>query len=147
MIKYIKRLLIILAFVFSANTMSAQNSILLNYGNYNEWVLSNNTCNGCSSFFAMVVNNPTPSNGYYYYDIYLWGNSFYSNGYAANTYIKSVNVYMLTPSGTWNSVIPYSYLIVPPKSDVFDGYFYVGYIYSTSKMQSIKITWVNTSVW
>lgn len=146
MIKYIKNLLVILAITFSCNAIS-QNDITIEPGQYSQWSMSNQTCYGCGSFLTMVVNNPVQSKGYYYYDIYFWSNSFYTNGYAANTYIKQVNIYAQDPSGRNTLVLTFPYTVVPPKSDAFNGYFYVGYVYSTSAMQKIKITWSNVNVW
>jgi hypothetical protein len=144
---WIRNLILAIAIVFSFGNSNAQNSITIGNGNYNTWVSSNDACYGCGSFYVMIVNNPNQADGYYYYDIYFWSNSYYTTGYVANTYIKSVNIYMLNPSGLWNPVLSFPYVVVPPKSDYFNGYFYIGYIYSTSRMQSIKTTWSNISAW
>lgn len=145
--KWFRNFLIILLTVFSLNTASSQNSLTIGPSNYNNWVLSNNTCYGCGSFYVMVVNNPNPINGYYYYDIYFWSNSYYSNGYAANTYIKPVNIYAIGPDGVGTLVLTFTYAVVPPRSDVFNGYFYVGYVYSMSAYQKIKINWSSATAW
>lgn len=144
---WFKKTLLTLAIIFSIGNTMAQNSVLISNYNYNTWLLSNNTCSGCGSFFVMVVNNPIPSNGYYYYDIYFWSNSFYTNGFAANTYIKPVNIYIINPEGVAVPVLNFTYAVVPPKSASFNGYFYVGYVYSMSSMQKIKISWSNVSAW
>ena len=146
--KWFKNLLIILAAVILFNKeISAQSTIIIDNSNYKTWQAYGNTCAGCGSFFVMVSNNPVPINGYYYYDIYFWSNSFYQNGYASNTYIKQINIYATGPNGVDNLVLKFPYAVVPPKSNVFNGYFYVGYIYSFSAMQKIKISWVSASAW
>jgi hypothetical protein len=145
--KWFRNILIVLLILVCTSKSHAQTSITIGSDDYSSWVLSNPTCYGCGSFFTMVVNNPNPIDGYYYYDIYFWSNSFYSNGYAANTYIKPVYVYALDPSGKSTLVLNFSYAVVPPKSVSFNGYFYVGYVYSTSANQKIKISWSNISAW
>ncbi len=143
---WIKNLLLTLTFLLSFNIVKAQ-SISISNGYYNTWLLSNESCYGCGSFYVMVVNNPTQANGYYYYDIYFWSNSFYGNGYAANTYIKPVYIYVVNPDGYEKLVLTFKYAMVPPKSNSFNGYFYVGYVYSTSPSQKIKLNWSSASAW
>lgn len=143
---WIKNLLLTLTFLLSFNTVKAQ-SITVSNGYYNTWLLSNESCYGCGSFYVMIVNNPNQVDGYYYYDIYFWSNSFYGNGYAANTYIKPVNIYAVSPDGYNKLVLTFSYAVVPPKSNSFNGYFYVGYVYSMSPSQKIKINWSSASAW
>ena len=145
--KWFKNLLLIIAVIFSINTTIAQTNITIGNGSYNSWALSNTACYGCGSFYTMIVNNPNPIDGYYYYDIYLWSNSYYTNGYAANTYVKPINIYTLDPFGKSKLVLTFAYVVVPPKSASFNGYFYLGYVYSTSAMQKIKLTWSNVSAW
>ena len=147
MIKWIKKLLITLSIVLCSSNINAQNFFVVGNGNYSTWNLTNQTCYGCGSFFIMVANNPTPSNGYFYYDIYFWSNSFYTNGYAANTYIKEINVYAVDPKGRDVPVLYVPYTLVPPKSYSFNGSFYIGYVYSVSPIQTIKISWSSASAW
>jgi hypothetical protein len=142
-----KKIIIILFAILSFNSIKSQNVITIGNENYNQWVLSNNTCYGCGSFYVMVVNNPTPIKGYYYYDIYFWGNSFYSNGYAANSYIKFIDIYGNDHRGINIPILNFQYIVVPPKSYTFDGYFYVGYVYSLSSTQRIQITWSTVNPW
>jgi hypothetical protein len=140
--------IITLFFVFLSFTdIKSQNFITIGSENYNQWILSNNTCYGCGSFYVMVVNNPTPVKGYYYYDIYFWSNSFYANGYAANSYIKFIDVYGTDYKGNNIPVLNFQYVVVPPKSYTFNGYFYLGYVYSLSSTQRIQITWSTVNPW
>jgi hypothetical protein len=144
--KWFRNLLltIVTAFAFNAN---AQGNIEINYNQYNQWVLSNQPCVGCGSFFVMVVNNPNPNNGYYYYDIYLWTNSSYRNGFIASTYLKNINFYLVGASGNEIKVFNMVYAVVPPKSSYFNGYFYIAYVYSLSPSQTIKLTWSEANPW
>lgn len=144
--KWFKCILISLCLLLISPAKS-QNSMEIGSGNYGAWQLSNKSCYGCGSFFVMVVNNPKPAKGYYYYDIYLWSNSFYTNGYAANTYVKQISVYTLDPEGKEYFIFKMPYVVVAPKSESFNGYFYLGYVYSTSAMQDVKIKWFNSSAW
>lgn len=145
--KWIKNLVLILAVVFSIGSTNAQKNTIIGDGSYNVWIVSNPTCYGCGSFYSMVVNIQQPSNGFYYYDIYFWSNSYYTNGYTSNTYIKQINIYALDQSGKNTLVLTFPYVVVHPKSELFNGYFYVGYVYSTNSMQKINITWSSASSW
>lgn len=145
--KWLRSILVAIMLVFSCNELTAQNNLTIGSESYNTWMLTSKACYGCSSFFIMIVNNPNPIKGYYYYDIYFWSNSYYANGYAANTYIKQVGVYTIDPAGIERFIFKTPYVVVAPKSNNFNGYFYVGYVYSTSAMQVLKITWLKADVW
>lgn len=147
MINWFKKIILSTLLVFFGYKTCAQNTIILTPYNYKTWVPTSQACSGCGSFFVMVVNNPTPSNGYYYYDIYLWSNSFYQNGYAANSYVKNIQISLLLPSGLYKGVLNVDYALVPPKSAYFDGYFHLAYVYSLSPQQTIKLNWFSTTPW
>jgi len=146
MIKWFRNLLLILITFFYFNT-SAQNSMVIYPSDYKNWMTSNQTCAGCGSFFVMVVNNPVPYNGYYYYDVYLWSNSFYQNGYASSSYVKNIKISIMQPNGVYQNVLNIDYALVPPKSPSFDGYFHLAYVYSLSAQQRIKLNWSSTTPW
>ena len=143
--KWFKILVLSLALFFCVDNLKSQ--ILCGPDNYNTWILSNPSCYGCSSFYVMVASKPVQTNGLYYYDIYMWSNSFYASGYASNTYIKQVNIYAIDFNGRENLMLTFPYLVVPPKSYSFNGYFYVGCVYSQSPEQTIKTTWLNATIW
>jgi len=129
-------------------TVKAQNSITITSNRYNIWNVSNPPCYGCSSIYVMVVNTKVPDkSGFYFYDIYLWSNSFYTNGYVASSYVKNINFYMVDPHGTQKYILNVDYALVPPKSQYFNGSYYLGYIYSVSAKQTIKLTWSEINVW
>jgi len=128
--------------------VASQSSITLGSSQYNQWIQVGNTCYGCSSFFIKVINTTRPdSKGLYYYDVYLWSNSFYSNGYVGSTYVKNIKVYAKDISGAETFILKLDYALVPPKSDYFNGHYYLAYVYSTSARQIIKIKWDNIEVW
>lgn len=144
---YIKNILLILFFTFSFKVKS-QNSIYINSTQYNNWQLSNSSCYGCGSFYIMVTNTKYPNKkGLYYYDIYLWSNSFYTNGYTSSSYVKNINIYAIDPSGNEQFILNLDYALVPPKSQYFNGSFYLAYVYSISAKQTIKLTWSDIEVW
>lgn len=96
----------------------------------------------------MAVNTTYPDkSGLYYYDIYLWSNSFYTNGYAASSYVKNIKIYGVDPYGNETFLFKIDYALVPPKSEYFDGNFYLAYVYSGSAVQTIKITWSDIKTW
>jgi len=147
MMKWIKNLLLTFIIAFSINA-NAQGNMVINYNQYNKWVLSNSPCVGCGSFYVMVVNNPTPNNrGYYFYDVYCWTNSSYTNGYLASTYLKNINFYFVGASGNEVFILNIPYGVVPPKTQYFNGYFYLAYVYSPSSSQTIKLTWSEANPW
>jgi hypothetical protein len=142
-----KNILLILLLTLSIK-VKAQNSVTIYNNNYNTWNLSNSTCYGCGSVYVMVVNANYPDkSGLYYYDVYLWSNSFYANGYASSSYIKMIKVYGIDPSGKETLILKMDYALVPPKSQYFNGNFYLAYVYSGSAMQTIKITWSDINAW
>lgn len=143
----IKKILLTLLLTLSIGVKS-QNQMTFYNNHYNKWYVSNQSCYGCGSFYIMIVNTPYPDNyGMYYYDIYLWSNSFYSNGYAASSYIKNIKIYTVDPAGNEKFILKLDYALVAPKSQYFDGNFYLAYVYSGSAMQRIKITWSEINPW
>ncbi len=144
---FIKNILLTLLFALSIKVKGQDNMTIYN-NDYNIWNVSNSTCNGCGSVFIMVVNTSVPDkSGLYYYDIYLWSNSFYANGYAASSYVKNIKVYAVDPAGNETFVLKMDYVLVPPKSQYFNGNFYLAYVYSGSAMQTIKLTWSDINAW
>ena len=138
--KYFKILLFTMAILFGVSKVEAQ-SMTINNSSYNQWIPSNSTCAGCGSIFVMV-SSPVQKSGAFYYDIYLWSNSFYVNGFAANSYVK--NIFVNVQGAT---VIALPYVVVPPKSNVFNGYFYLGFVYSGNPAETIVVNWSNISAW
>lgn len=145
--KWIKNLILIIA-IFCSISLNGQGSMTINHNQYNQWILSNQPCVGCGSFYIMIVNNPIPNEkGYYFYDIYCWTYSSYANGFVASTYLKNINFYFVGASGDEIFIMNMPYAVVPPKSKYFNGYFYLAYAYSTSATQTIKLTWSDVKSW
>lgn len=143
----IKKIFAIIALTFSLN-VSAQRQMTIHSNNYNNWIQSNPTCAGCGSFFVMVVNEKYQAkNGYYYSYIYLWSNSYFPNSYASSSYIKNIEVFFVDNLGRDIPIINFNYALVPPKSNDFDGWFQLAYLYSVSPNQTIKIKWSEVNAW
>lgn len=129
-------------------SLKAQNSLTISPTRYQQWVQVGSSCYGCSSFYLMVVNETTPrTDGLYYYNVYLWSNSFYNNGYVSSTYIKTIKIYSKDISGTETFLLKLDYALIPPKSDYFDGVYHLAYLYSYSARETIKITWFDKTIW
>jgi hypothetical protein len=143
---WIKKITTAIALVCSLNT-GAQNQMIIEPSRYNTWVESNTTCAGCGSFYAMVVNEKVRAkDGYYYMYVYLWSNSYYANGYTASSYIKHIN-FFFTDGVRDYPAINFQYVLVPPKSLDFNGWYQVAYLYHVYPNQIIKITWSNVKAW
>ena len=144
---FIKKILLTLLLTLSISA-SSQNQMTFYSNHYNQWYMSNQPCYGCGSFYITIANTTYPDkSGLYYYDIYLWSNSFYTNGYAASSYVKNIKIYTLDPAGNEKLVFKLDYALIPPKSQYFNGNYYLAYVYSGSAMQTIKITWSDITVW
>jgi hypothetical protein len=145
--KWITNILLVFILTLSFK-VKGQSNVIINNSEYNTWQLSNDACYGCGSFYVMVVNSANPDkSGLYYYDIYLWSNSFYTTGYASSSYVKNIKIYGIDPSGKETLILKLDYALVPPKSQYFDGNFYLAYVYSGSARQTIKLTWSEISIW
>lgn len=143
---WIKKIFASVALIYSLNT-GAQTQMIIEPSRYNTWVESNTTCAGCGSFYVMIVNEKTKAkDGYYYMYVYLWSNSYYSNGYTASSYIKNINIYF-TDGVRDYPAISFQYALVPPKSEYFNGWYQIAYLYHTYPNQIIKITWSNVKAW
>jgi hypothetical protein len=95
-----KIFILILLFIISINAFS-QSFIKQNEYkpekeknvNFSDWKLSNEGCFGCASFYWKVMKNPIPDkDGFYYYYIYFYSNSFYKSGDYASTFVFGVNL-------------------------------------------------------
>lgn len=123
------------------------NSVEMNPSNYNQWLHCEDAGYGKGSFGIITYHSGYKENdGYYYYDVYLWNNSYYKNGNVCSSYIKDIKVYVWD-KGTWVNVINFGYALVHPASDTFDGYFHLTYIYNTMPVKKIKITWSEVSTY
>jgi len=113
----------------------------MNSTNYNKQLQCENAGRGEGSFGIITyTSGQKEKDGYHYYDIYLWSNSFYENGVPCSSYIKNIKVFVWK-NGTWSNVINFPYALVHPPSETFDGYYHLTYIYNATKVNNIKITW------
>jgi len=118
-----------------------KNDIIITSESYNEWYQCEYNGNGLGSFGIMTyTSNIKSKDGNYYYDIYLINNSYYKNGTVASSYIKDINIYVIQ-NGVWVRVLSLDYVLVRPESSTYDGFYHMAYIYNTSKVNKIRITW------
>ena len=122
--------------------VKSQNQVTINNTNYNNWVQCSESGFGKSSFFIGTTREELY--GTYYFKIYLFNNSFNVSGIEVPTYLDIVLVYAyVIENGVyiWKNVITLNYALVKPKSIIYDGKYYLGYVYSPDPNQVIKITW------
>lgn len=144
---WIKKIATSIILLLSLN-LDGQNQMTIQSSNYNKWIESNPTCPGCGSFFTMIVDEKTQAkNGYYYFYVYLWSNSYYGNTYAASSYVKNIEIFFINADGLEMSVINFTYALIPPKSNYFNGWFQLAYLYNTHPNQTIRIKWSEVKVW
>lgn len=65
----------------------------------NGWGLTGPTCAGCASYYWKITRSKMQIKAedniyYYYYYIWVFSNSYYSDGYKASTYLTDLDVYM-----------------------------------------------------
>ena len=113
-----------------------------------EWELVNQSCYNCASFYMKVMRTSHPNAlGDYYYYIYFYSNSFDRYGYLANTYFTDVKFYSKNKFGNWNLEDYRSYILVPPKSEVYDGIYFVLSFPTKYPKSEVSITWGGLSVY
>jgi hypothetical protein len=146
--KYLFILLFSLLVPFMAKSQTVyHNSAVMNTSNYNTWLQCENSGRGQGSFGMMTYTTGEKENdGYYYYDIYLINNSHYQNGAVCSSYIKGIKVYAWDGK-QWINMINFSYALVNPADETFDGYFHLAFLYNTVKIQKIKVTWSSVSIY
>jgi hypothetical protein len=143
---WIKKIITGTALLLALN-LSAQNQMTIYPHHFNTWVQSNPTCAGCGSFFVMVVDEKTKAkDGHYYSYVYLWSNSYYTTSYAASSYIKNIQLFFVYGDKEYKAV-EFNYALVPPKSNDFNGWFQLAYLYNSKLGVPIKIKWSEVNVW
>lgn len=142
--KTFRIILLLLFFLFSCFQLKAQvmQTHVDKTGYLYDWKLSNRPCNGCGSFYISVTRTVSPdAKGLYWFYIYFWNNSFYSNGGVASTYIRDIEVYGINKEGERILILKPFYLIIFPKTENFDGYNLGARLFSTNPQQIFSITW------
>lgn len=112
-------------------------------GHTYEWTTSNKTCNGCASFYHKIMRDEKrDKHGLYYtYYVYFYNNSFYKNGVLASTYIKDIKIYRIYPGKFKKLAFEAEYILIPSKSDDWDGVMFVAAFTSRFARQVIEIAW------
>lgn len=141
--KILFTILIIIAPIFSSAQSGYQ---YVDASNCYQWIkLSNSQC-GKASFYIYVDKVYNNGSRLYYYNIYLWSDSYYNNCNTSSTYISNINVYAFN-NGKYSKAFGVPYLLAKPKSNYFNGWNFLGYVYTYSSNQSIKITWEDISLY
>lgn len=144
--KWFKKIIIVLSLMFLSSFSYSQGEMNFNSNNYYQWVNIKNSQCGQASFYIYVDRIYNSGSRLYYYNIYIWSDSYYSNCNASTTYIKNINVYGFD-SGKYSKVFGTPYLLAKPKNSYFNGWNFLGYIYSYSSNKNIKVTWRGTSLY
>jgi hypothetical protein len=143
--KILLSLLLLLTISFS--TMSQTITHVDRNGNSYDWKLFGNACYGCASFYVKVDRTLyKQSDGFFYFYIYLYSNSFHSNGYLTSTYITNINIYSI--ENNTNSLImgPF-WSLVPPKNQNFDGVYNIATLKSRNPQQIWYVDFGQTFVY
>lgn len=128
--------------MFFASFAYSQNSgyKILGSSDYYQWVKIDEPRCGSGSFYIYISKEYNISSRLYYYKIFLWSDSYYRNCGVASTLINVFNVYIYA-NGKYSKVLNLEYILANPKSNYFDGWNYVAYVYTYNENQNFKITW------
>jgi hypothetical protein len=141
---FLTGIFVVLSIVF--NKANAQSEQYINSSNYYTWIQTCNPDCGKGSFYTYVNRYYNQNSGYYYFEIYIWSNSYYKNCNEAYTYIDDVVIYVES-KGNYTSVLKLDYYLASPKTATFNGWNYMAYVYSTNPNQKFKIKWSSISAY
>lgn len=127
-----------------ANDVKAQGTQYINSSNYFNWIKVGEPLCGKGSFYVYVNRIYNQSQGLYYFEIYIWSDSYYKNCQASSTYIDDVIVYV-DVNGYYSQALTLDYYLAAPKGGTFNGWNYMAYVYSKNPNQKIKIKWNSIS--
>jgi len=144
--KWFKKILTILTLVFLTSFAYSQGEVNFNNSNYSQWVKIKNSQCGQASFYVYVGKTYNSASRLYYYNIYIWSDSYYRNCNASSTYITNINIYEFD-TGKYSKVFETPYLLAKPKNAYFNGWNLLGYIYSYNSSLNIKLTWGSISIY
>ena len=144
--KWFKKILATIALVFLTSFAYSQGSVNFNQNNYYQWVNIGSSLCGKANFYVYVDRTYNSSSRLYYYNIYFWSDSYYNNCNASPTYISNIGAYAFA-NGKYTKVLGTPYMLAKPKSEYFNGWNFLGYIYSYSSNQNIKINWGGASLY
>lgn len=127
-----------------ANDVKAQGSQYINSSNYFNWIKIGEPSCGNGSFYIYVNRYYNQTQGLYYFEIYIWSDSYYKNCKESYTYIDDVVLY-IDDKGYYSQVLVLDYYLAQPKNASFNGWNYIAYVYSSNPNQKIKIKWGSVS--
>lgn len=127
-----------------ANFANAQGSVTISSSNYFTWVKVDEPACGKGSFYVYVNKYYNTADRLYYYEIYIWSDSYYKNCNTSYTYIEDVVLYV-HDNGNYIKALTLDYFLAAPKTGTFNGWNYMAYVYSGSASQKFKIKWDSVS--
>jgi hypothetical protein len=128
-------------------TSQSTGEIVLGEDNYNNWYQCEQSGRGLASFYVGVsFTGEMENDGYYYYDVFFYNNSFYKNGKESSTYIQNLKYYVWY-KGEWVLVFTQDYALIKPKTENYNGFYHAIFVYNFAKIKKIKITWGDTSIY
>ncbi len=146
---WLKKIFLISAvFILSSilNISVAQGEININSSKCFRWIeVSTQACKK-GSFYVYVNRRYNQENGFYYFDIYIWSNSYYENCNESSTYIDDVDIY-INSGGRYVPAVNLDYYLAAPKTNSFNGWNYMAYVYSKDPNQLFKIKWSSVSTY
>lgn len=117
-------------------------------GNVYDWNRVNNPCYNCASFYEKIMITSSQNKyGYYQYYVFFYSNSYDKYGYLTNTYFTDLSLYVLRAKRGFMLVNYKEYILVPPKTNNYDGIYTVFIFNSIYPNEKFKITWNNIMVY
>ncbi len=135
-----------LALMFITSFAYSQGSMNFNQNNYYQWVKINDSQCGKANLYIYVDRVYNNASRLYYYNIYFWSDSYYRNCEVSSTLINNINVYAFS-NGKYTKVLIVPYILAKPKSNYFNGWNFLGYVYSYSSNQNIKVNWGSANLY
>lgn len=119
---FISLMLFFMSFLCKAEYM------IIDYENYNDWQKYGTEDYGQVSFYAAVTTTEeVHTDGYFYYDIYFFNNSFYKSGKESSTYLSDVSFHVWI-DGIWTKVFYQPYILIGPSYGENEGILHAIYI-------------------
>lgn len=141
-----KHIFIILFTLFSL-ILTAQNSVEVKSYEFNFWQLYIDQTG--ISFYYLVKANTDNSKNMFYYDIYLFNNTYCELDPNCATYISDINLNVMNiGSKKWTDNLLYlPYVLVSPPKSGNNGVHHIAYIYSPTPVRNVKISWEKLDIY
>jgi hypothetical protein len=107
---------------------------------YNKWIQVSRSDCGKGSFYIYVNKSFDRNDMLYYFDVYIWSDSYYKDCSVSHTYIDNVVIFVEN-FGKYDRSLSLDYYLAAPKSNSFNGWNHMAFIYSAKSSQEFKIKW------